>query len=183
MEIRKGTTRIAFVDEGSTVKVPRPTLIYKGFQSLTRLLMDSRPVFWKIVQGNEHCTCSPLFNLQGLFANQREGRHWHELRDIVVPTRSLLGGLLAIQPTTADIAFSKGEPWNAMSERLYEEIFDANGQHTLQNPRNYGMHEGKVRIRDFGGLGIPQLLMKYQETFHAALAQLTEQVRGRVHCS
>ena len=158
MRTERGTTRIAFVGDERTIKVPS---------------------CW-------YCRAQRFS--EGWYANQLEARFSPQLRGIVVPTRSLCGGLFVVQPTTQDISFPPNSRIiNPIEVAFREAIGDgdrlrgmvvigrtSNASHTFEKPCNFGILDGNLLFRDFGSPGVIALLLRHCDAIQKAFAELLE---------
>lgn len=173
---------MAFVGEQTTIKIPLPKLAYIHAKQLAWYFNQVRlSRFLREFTGSEELDSSFFFGIQGIGANRREAESWKVLREIVVPTRSFFGGIIAVQPTTEDVpvlgkdVFARDNVirkvmWKAIDER---KIRQAGATHTLSNVKNFGMLDGRILFRDFGAPGIPELLMQHKESVRRELQRLS----------
>lgn len=114
----------------------------------------------------------------GIDANRRENRLAKNY-DVVTPTVSILG-LVNLQPVSEDIP---------ADDREVEKAFAANMEypwrdvprlgHMLEEPANFGIHNGQVKFRDGGDRGLERTLLTQggPEGVARALVALTTQFR------
>ncbi|MBU0457834.1 hypothetical protein KJ652_01875 [Patescibacteria group bacterium] len=176
MHIETGTTRVAFVGDISTVKVPKPLVLIRNLQNINdlRRKVDVRTAL--------ECLFSPrdvdpsfLRGIQGMLASRRESIYSSELGDLVAPTHAMLGDLMAVQPTTRDVVvprFSVGDIYR--EKQMYGKIARGGLRHTLYNSNNYGILNDRVCLRDYGAKGVPQFLLEYREVVHSILREIAE---------
>lgn len=50
--------------------------------------------------------------------------------------------------------------------------------HSFYNPQNYGWHEGTIKLRDYGGESISEVLLSNREKFAYTLEVLREEHSG-----
>lgn len=168
MKIEKGTSRIAIVGERTTLKLPR-------LQILTniRCIRDSLKRGWLreyLTQDERHASLSRHL-LGGLLANRRE---WHLSKketEILVPTRFSIFGLLNIQDTATDIEMTMTAIAIKLRRKIPDEILFTQHGHTFQGSDNFGVHEGRLKLRDYGELGLEATIEKYEEVIAQALEQ------------
>lgn len=177
MRFGKGTSRLAFVGKQNTVKVPNISVLGTRVKELLSPNNKMRRLAWEYAFKPENTAMSIRYDLQGLFANQREGKHWRQLRGIALPTRTHFGGGIAVQPTATDMTCADAKH---LVFRLFDDefgdkkIIEYGVEHTLFNPDNYGIYEGSVQLRDFGDLGMPEFLLDHQKQVRTIFRELTQ---------
>lgn len=176
MEIRKGTSRIAFVGKHFTCKVPNPTT----FCDLTEIfrLLRSKNIkglyrWLQYTEGNRH---GLRWVMSGFLQNWREFKLSKELGDMVVPTRLSLFGLLSIQDTAYDLsAISDDELFKSLRRAIGPEIM--RDSHTFSNRNNFGIHGDRAKIRDYGGVKTVPILRKHRNSIDLALKSLATETK------
>jgi len=97
-----------------------------------------------------------------------------------VPTHSLFGGVLALQPTTGDLP-NDGQ-WKAICEavgdgdirRGSDQIKRSQVNHTVENPDNFGILNDTILFRDFGDKAVIQFLLEHGSLIREALQKLLQ---------
>lgn len=175
MEIHKGSARIAFVGHRFTAKVPNPKTIYDSLPSLIKFLRKRNYYLirkWfqmpeKSIYGFKHA-------IVGFLENWREFRYSEALQDVAVPTHASVFGILNLQDSAPDI------PDIISDEQLIGVLEQAVGDlikrdyHTFQQRSNFGIHNGRVKIRDYGGAKTGPFLKAYRDEFRIALGKLCD---------
>ncbi len=108
-------------------------------------------------------------------ANRREAR-LASTSDAVVPTRSLLGGVVNIQPTTEPIKACGEDVVRTFSNILSNPQYEVSQLgHMLEDAGNFGIHNGTVKFRDGGSSGLERMLKDKAgtESVKKALGALT----------
>lgn len=144
------------VGESTTAKIARSrprVAIQNAVHSLSR---GGLKQLTKELRYGEEQVASIQHHLRlGQAPNLREARLAKLYPDLVVPTRTLLGGMVALQPTvttTDRVGIEDPFPY-------FEKVFPGNGArigHTLETPKNFGVHDGKVKFVDAGEFGIEE---------------------------
>jgi hypothetical protein len=173
MEIYRGTSRTAFVTRYFTLKAPNASAFdyLRTGREFIRFAWDSRAsssvrenwqLFSTLLAGT-----SPL---RGLFANRLEAVNSRALGNNVVPTWFSLFGLVNIMASAQPCAI----PVQTFRENPPAPV----DTHTFWNPKNYGWHNGQLKLVDYGsGKAIRHLLANAAD-FRAKLnylASLTSQ--------
>jgi len=168
MKIEKGTTRIAIIGERSTLKLPRLQI-----QATIAWIRHSikRGRLREYLTGSGRVPSLSPHLLGGILANKREWRLSRKTTDILVPTRFSIFGLMNIQDTAEDVEF----PEAAVAVKLYgsmpdEVLFEQHG-HTFQGSDNFGIHDGRLKLLDYGGVGLESVINQYEEVIAEALRQ------------
>ena len=178
MKIEKGTSRIAIVGECATLKIPklRLGLVISGIKDAIE-----RHRLPKYLTGNEKNTLS-LANhlLRGWLENWREWRLSKEIAGTVVPTRFSIFGIINLQDTAPNVdSLEYGDVYIALSKIIDKDLVFKHGGHTLPESENFGMHDGKLKIRDYGELGLDVLLKNYGKQLQQALDETMAKIRTR----
>lgn len=160
MEIKGGTDRLVLSCNRYTVKVARTNP--KNFARNAYQIGHNRGIraifkTWQRETADSYSAMKrPL--LHGIVANRREKR-LARLFDVVTPTRSLLFGLVNVQPTTADIPDHERVISKAFVEGMKHPGRDIPRLgHMLEESANFGIHEGVVKFRDGGERGLERTL-------------------------
>lgn len=94
----------------------------------------------------------------GIVANRRE-RRLAKSFDVVTPTRSLLFGLVNIQPTSEELSADEYDISNAFIESFEQPgIAIPRLGHMLENVSNLGVYNGNVLFRGGGERGLDRTL-------------------------
>lgn len=173
MEIRKGSSRIAFRGKNLTCKIPFfPPDRLKLIPGDLRLMKQMYG--WKgladYFTDTEDLTSFQQRFMAGWLANIREALWSRRLGDAVVPTHFSLGGFLNIQ--------SSAEKCNGLDQGILRKVIKAEigaplDAHTFFSPENYGIHDENVKLLDYGYQGVGDSILKYRDAFKRALAVLT----------
>lgn len=113
--------------------------------------------------------------LKGIIANNNEWVLSQELlkSEIVVPTKSsLFMGLINKQEVADGCDLSDAEVWRMVSRHVGQVAFKDG--HTLNNSENYGIHDGKVKLRDYGSTRLYKIILENQQQFRNAFQALNE---------
>lgn len=173
MKVHKGVDRTAYVGERYTVKVARsnPKQFLKYAQSVKERTGFKGVVdMWQKYSADQHQSLKN-FLLHGVVANRRERRVAGQNNGVVVPTRSLLKGLVNVQPTVAPTGLDEREIHSAFVGQLGSRVTTLG--HMLENPSNLGVLDGQVRFVDGGSRGLEKLTHTQPESIEQALGSLT----------
>lgn len=172
MKLHRGTDRIACVGERYTVKIARsnPLQFFKYAHSIQerrgfRTVIDA----WNASTADQHQSLKNLL-LHGVIANRRERRLAEEGVDVVIPTASLLGGIINVQPTAPSTSLDEASVHSAFVEKLGPGV-TALG-HMLEDPNNLGVHNGSVKFVDGGSHGLERVMQTQPEMVEQALGSL-----------
>lgn len=168
MQILHGSSRLAFVGEQTTIKIPHPRNIMNAFNPYAYLPS-------KKMKGG-----TGEWELRGITANIREGEDSARFPGVVVPTRTHLSGLLSVQPTTEDLALTPDKVDLLLRDHLGTSVWERNQNHTFTNPDNYGIRNKRVLIRDFGGDGMRDYLEENRSRVIDLLDKMTRITEGSV---
>lgn len=179
MERLRGTSRVVVVGDNYVAKLPLPKLKdVKSFISCAKLYIKQKR--WNELRalmftGEEspHSFCGRI--LRGWFENLREAELSEELGDIVVPTRFSLFGVLNIM----DRADVLGE--STVDDVLLAPFCDrltaphrAVSRHTFSNPKNFGWHDGRLKLVDYGAYKLYEVLTENRDKILAGLNEYSE---------
>jgi len=161
------------VEEHTTLKIPKPVFFENSFGEAIHILSGSwRRSFKKTLRFLKYDAMIDL--IENIAASEREGTYSRLLRGIVVPTRSFLGGLVTVQPTTDDVSFGDDDVWNAMSHAVgVDAIHESGGGHTFSQIANFGSLDGNILLRDFGDGYVPELLLAHRDSVRRELGKLS----------
>lgn len=180
MRIHYGTYRIAILLPwlGLAVKIPRIHII--------RYLRDYPQAIVLIVSGErmalrgfirDHTGSIEMDGsmrnrlLKGIWDNWREYWFWHRYRPrFTIPTYFSFLGLVTIQPLA--IPYEGQEPLSQFEDRIQSlscsRRLKLEDIHHFCNVENYGIHQGRVGLIDYGGYVTQKLLIQYQQELEHA---------------
>ncbi len=165
MRIAYGETRVAIVSKRTTIKLPRIHI---------KMLRQDIKHLWS---GGYERPCAgqaPYKSLEGVWSNRFENKWSKKLYEAVVPTRFSVFGAVNIQDTALPIqAFSKNE-LSFIRNQLTDKIFFSE-IHTLSFAENYGMHNGKIKLLDYGSKILAQWIFDHLDLFRNTLDAIQEQ--------
>lgn len=160
MEMHSGSDRRVIVGKRHTIKVARANpfrFVQSAYETTRHHGLTGLKRMWDIdADGYQGLK---WFLLHGIVANQREARIAKSSRDIVVPVRTLLAGLINVQPSTVGITQNYDQIKSALLDNL-----DSPGAnlprlgHMLEDTSNFGIYEGKIMFRDGGSYGLERVL-------------------------
>lgn len=167
MEVHRGSSRYAFINGTHAFKVPRFDFITqlrllkslydtKGLKGILNWFTRSEDSMWGLKR---------LF-VRGFNQNLREGRLSRKLKDIVVPTLTSIFGLLNIQEKASPVDLEIDDVTKTLEKYVGDDIWQ--DSHTFCHPDNYGIHEGKVKLRDYGGQSAQSILVNHREDLRNA---------------
>ena len=174
MRIKKGSSKVAFVGDKLTYKIP-----YFSPKALKAIPEDIY-VCWKVgkwrglieyFMDERDYICFKQRILSGWLQNLREGRLSKLLGDLVVTTHFSLLGLLNIQGTAKSIDFDTATLREAIKSEIQDSIQDA---HTFLVPHNYGWHNDRVKLLDYGAKDVREFIFKYRSNFQRTLDVLSQ---------
>lgn len=176
MKTCRGTSRIAFVGESCTFKFPQIMLRTAGAEFCHAI---SQP---NSVRRLRHLLRSRMktrmgfrfYLLGGICENIREAFYTRALGELVVPTRLSLLGLMNIQDTAEDIEYEPDALFERMKGVLGNDI--GGTSHTFNRPNNFGVHDGRVKLRDYGNVGIGAKVLAHQDAMYDELTALTKEL-------
>lgn len=169
MPIKKGTSRLAICLPrlGLVVKLPliRPWSFLKFFKSSVLYFTKGygcrflKNTFWldedHDVMGNIRYTL-----LNGIFQNWQEYCLWRKTRSVFLePTYFSLLGLVNVQQYGEELDVSAGTLWSQMLVYSEESVW-SNGHH-FSNPANFSYRDNSIRMVDYGGRGVREVVEKY----------------------
>ena len=168
MQIIKGTNRIAFVGKRYAFKVPKVTP-----RMLVQDVYDSFAGTW---HGLTHAKLKDIFagrsnttpraeSLEGIRANILEKRFSSKLGDIVVPTRFSLFGVVNVM----DAAAPSGIPASLIAKTRPFSPLDG---HPVNSADNFGIHNGRLKLLNYGGIGLISYIMWNKDIFRRQLDDL-----------
>jgi len=161
MRICQGTKRTAIITKRFTVKVARINVratLRDAVSSMRR---------GRVLGGFQYSLSSVrdslAMNLAGISENWTEWQNSKKLGDLVVPTFMSLG-IVNLQATAQDHGLSRQEiipvlnNWVGFANEI--QILTIDG-HTFCLPDNYGIHQEKLKILDYGSKKAVKLMMEY----------------------
>ena len=177
MEVIRGTDRLVVPVGEYVLKFPRASVslaitdILDGYEQAK---FPGVRMKWEIAADAQ---LSPKwFLLHGLIANNREARLAKAFPKIVLQTRSLLGGLLNIQPQVEPVSLSGDDIADVFVERVGVLTTITLG-HMVKHPENFGVcDDGNVRFVDGGSSGLEKSLLQRgkHDQITAALQEITK---------
>lgn len=177
MRTRKGTDRIALVGERYTFKLARsnPWLFLKvaketesSFrQSKARgMELDELKKYRSVIL--QHGLSQHL--LRGVIANKRE-RRLAEAGGVVLPTISLPGSLVNVQPTAQGTGLDFHAVHSIFADYLGPEVTKLG--HMLEDTDNLGVINDHVVFVDGGSQGLERLMQSHEDSIRQALGALS----------
>lgn len=178
MFIKRGTSRlvVCLPEWGLVIKLPRPrplSFIRNTAHAVRRAYRcrQMRWIEWSLrldhnndndLMGNIRYTL-----LNGIWHNWQEWRLWGGTRSrFLEPTYFSLLGLVNIQRYGEDLRVSDIGLWAQMVE--FSEGAVWSNAHHFGDPSNFSYRGGIVRMRDYGGRGVAEVVKKYGETIVAS---------------
>ena len=177
MKIEKGTSRIAVVGERSTLKFPQIHGILVLRELVNAIRSGSLREYLTESEKGRYNLRGQL--LRGWFENLREWRLSQEITGTIVPTRFSIFGLINLQDTAPDADLKVGEVYNTLRAIIDEDLVHEHGGHTMRGGSNFGLHEGKLKLRDYGELGLEVLLKQYGVELQQALDKTMAKIQAR----
>jgi hypothetical protein len=180
MKIEIGLTRLALVGRSYTLKLPRINLIGPARRVKNILKREGEGKWHSLADyfaaptDRWHSFRHDLF--KGIAANWREARLSAQLQDVVVPTRFSFLGILNIQDTAdqsrrVDVSFIWGEIYGQIGKEEMDRDFPALS-HAFAHPENYGFHEGRPKLLDYGNKRIGEFLLSHAAFMRKLLSNL-----------
>lgn len=177
MKIEKGTSRIAIVGERATLKIPQIHGIFV-MKELIKATRNGR--LRKYLTGSEkHPQSLTKHLLRGWLENLREWRLSGEITDTVVPTRFSIFGIINVQDTAPDVDIPFGAVYDELRKLIAEDLVYQHGGHTMPGKSNFGLHDGQIKLRDYGELGLEVLLKDYGNQLKQALEKTMAKIQTR----
>lgn len=178
MEVHLGSSRYAFVNGTYAFKVPRFDFItqlkllktqydLKGFKGIINWLTRSEDSMWGIKR----------LLVRGSAQNLRELRLSRKLKSILVPTRASILGLLNVQDKALPVNLEMEDLIKILEKYVGEDIWK--DSHTFCNPDNYGIHDNKVKLRDYGGKNAQSVLIEHREDLRNAFQAMQELMKEK----
>lgn len=172
--IEVGTNRVAIVGENATIKVAKVHALQFGKQvaeTVQRHGLRSAFDSWRHLGPDVHQSLRNRL-LGGVSANRRESRLARDHGDAVVPTISILGGLVNIQRTAeyTDVTFA--EMQGSFADNLGSDVVRLG--HMMEHGQNIGVLSGTVKFLDGGSPALEALLELRPAEMAASLDSVTE---------
>jgi hypothetical protein len=157
IKIYRGTDRMALVGERFTVKLPIISLklVIKDINTTMKMLAKAKNPLETISANIKLGGVNGSF--KGVVANSIEMKYSRQLREFVVPTRFSFFGFLNIMDTA-----------ESLNDKENDEILQLSfcrKCHSFNNPNNYGMYNGRIKLLDYGENAAIQYLLKNGEVF------------------
>ena len=171
MELHKGTDRLAVTSSSYTLKLPLVDM--RGFTLYAAKVTRARGVsgvikLWHL--SNPESRGSLKGHLaHGIIANRREKR----LVDlgVVVPTTSILGGLINVQQTAHPLALDFRALHTAITDELDSDV--AKISHMTEDLSNFGQIDGQAYFVHGGSHGLEEIMKTRSEAVRRALGALS----------
>lgn len=171
MQVHVGSSRYALVNGTYAFKVPRFDFITQlkllktqyelsGVSGILNWLRRSEDSMWSLKR----------LLVRGFSQNLREGILSRKLRDIVVPTYLTVFGLFNVQAKSEPINLEIDDVIRTLEEHVGDDVWK--DEHTFCNPENYGVHNGKVKLRDYGGKKANGVLIEHREDLKNAFGAM-----------
>ena len=172
MEIYRGTDRTAVVGARYTAKIAR--LHPRKFLRDASHIREQDGVTgvlhsWKALTVDQHQSLKSYL-MHGIVANRRE-RRLATPGGLIIPTRSLFGGLINIQPTVPVIELDHRTVHFTFLDQLGTRTNKI--IHLLEHTDNFGVFDSQVRFIDGGSIGLEELMQKQPTSVERALGELT----------
>lgn len=177
MELHSGSDRHVFIGKSHTIKIARSSpfrFMQSMFETGTHYGIGTVVRHWRAMSADNEKSLK-WFLLHGVAANKREARIAQCASEVATPTRALLAGLVAVQPTTSSISVTHRDILRSFCDHLDEPgVNVARLGHSLEKAENFGLHEGVLKFRDAGSLGLERVLIDEggPETIQQALGSL-----------
>ena len=171
MIVKTGEDRIALIGERLTVKVARsnPVRFSRDLSSLARDHGVGDAVgAWRRSTTHDNQSLRGLL-LRGVAANRREGRLARDY-EVVVPTISLPGGVINVQPTAQPVELPHREIHSSFVDHLGPRVTKL--AHMLERPGNLGVLDGYVKFVDGGSQGLEELMHSQPDDVEQALLDI-----------
>lgn len=171
MQIKRGTSRlvICLPKLGLVIKLPlaKPIVFVRQVISATRLGWKSKDMKkwlkWAAWLGEGTDTVGNIRYtlLNGSYQNWQEYRLWRRTRSsFLEPTFFSLLGLVNVQKYGEQLkGISDGALWSQLLE-LSDKAVWSNGHH-FANPENFSFRDGMIRMLDYGGRGIEEVVIQH----------------------
>ena len=167
MEIYRGTSRTAYVTRYFTLKVPNASAFdyLRTGREFIRFAWDSRATSsvresWQIYS----TLLVGIGPVRGLFANRLEAANSRALGNNVVPTYFSLFGLVNIM--------ASAQPCEIPMQMFCAHSPAPVDIHTFWSPKNYGWHNGQLKLVDYGSEKAIRHLLENASDFRAKLNYL-----------
>lgn len=168
METKRGTSRMVYLDEKIAFKLPHYRFVKDIPTSLRRIIKEGRPHTLSACLSKAHYDA--LIFGKGVAANLVEAVMGVIARDVVVPTRMSIAGLVNIQDRAVPSTLPMHEIEKVLRSYFQEEpLKDMHGCH---DPTNYGVHNGELKLIDCGSLPLARIILKKRHEFRSALLDL-----------
>ena len=181
--IHSGETRIVYVGDEDAIKVPN-IMWYKGLKSMPKMYIRDRDIL-KLIQWFRHPSnvkASLKWILSvGWKENRREAKLTNDFSNIVVPTRHSLGGGAVNIMDAVPIVRSVSDIERENIAHIYGKYGLSGAQrpemeHPFFSTANYGVHDGRVKMVDYGDEYVEKLLVTERRSIEMALAEIGERV-------
>jgi len=167
MHIAKGTTRVVvcFPEIALVIKIAKPKPFSLLSEVWCELKFSYRVRKWRrlrrlfFCQKEDDILVYTLLN--GIWQNRLERRMWRSTSSsFLEPTYFSFFGLVNIQRFGNELTESfQDSLWWQLCELTNEEVF-GDGHH-FSNPSNFSYRNGHIRMTDYGGSGVWEIVEKY----------------------
>lgn len=171
MPIKRGTSRlvICLPKMGLVIKLPKPKPIVFLLNVKSAIGLGWKTgemkkwLKWAAWLGDDNDVAGNVRYtlLNGIYQNWQEYRLWRRTRSAFLePTHFSLLGLVNVQKYGDQLTeISEGALWSQML-KLSERAVWSNGHH-FANPENFSFRDGSIRMLDYGGRGVAEVVEKY----------------------
>ena len=173
MKVKEGTTRFSLVGKKYVAKIPNPRTIKKQLEGLMQILgkkdghVLERLKMWFEFDERYFGIGSII---RGPLENLREAGFYPSIKNIAVPTRFSILGIVNCQCVAEDTGLTMSQIAKAMTWALGDDF--KNDRHTFANPDNFGIYKDQIRLRDYGGNKVVPILQKHRSRVEIALNRL-----------
>jgi hypothetical protein len=169
MAVYKGKDRMAVVGEKYVVKVARshPKQFGRSLhQHIERDGIKEALDDWNRFDADQLGGMRRML-LHGIAANKREHRLAERFDRVVVPTATLLGGIVNIQPTAQAVDLDFTEIWGSFVDHLGYKVTKLG--HMMEDTNNFGIYDNRVMFVDGGSDGLEDLLQTHAHDIEKSL--------------
>lgn len=173
MQTKYGTSRlvICLPKLGLVIKLPlaKPIVFVRQVISAISLGRQSKDIKkwlkWAVWLGEDTDTVGNIRYtlLNGTYQNWQEYRIWRRTRSsFLEPTFFSLLGLVNVQKYGEQLTeITVGALWSQLLE-LSDKAVWSNGHH-FANPENFSFRDGTIRMLDYGGRGVEEVVVQHGE--------------------
>lgn len=160
MRVHQGQTRIVFEFERAGIVLKCPRIFFRTLRSPVRLLLRDPRAVWPILINKIR-----WYILGNFVVNLREWWFWvRERHPFCQPTPFSIPGVVNVQPSGTVLPYDEVEHARRLQQVTTD--YHPSTMHTLLNPKNFCVVDGRLRIFDYGSPEVIEFIRRHGHEVH-----------------